>query len=137
VHCLDELTARMNRRGSGRPRRATAGLREPGMRSTESRLHSRLRNGNAEGCPSGPESLTLTARKGTFGSEALSGKWGAMLPEHRIFDRQGRNECVHRGRPLLFGGPADLMGPVALRPRIAPGLPFYPPIWTDGLLKKT
>jgi hypothetical protein len=36
---------------------------------------------------------------------------------------RARGSGAYRG-PLLFGGPADLVGPVALRRRLAPGLPL-------------
>jgi hypothetical protein len=43
-------------------------------------------------------------------------------PEHCRTARAGKDPC--HSTSLLFGSPADQLGPVALRPRLSTGLPL-------------
>jgi len=54
-------------------------------------------------------------------TEEANAEW---FDQRLIRDWAARRRIGAWWRPLLFGGPADRVGPMALRPRFAPGLPL-------------
>lgn len=118
----------MSRYGGCRPRRRPVHrTSEPLCRAAEAALQHQL---DGRACVTAsriswpgdlPDCSGLTVRKPVLAA------WSACVGQTPgAEDRQpsSANECAHHGRPLLFGSPADRLGPVALRPRIAPGLPL-------------